>query len=88
MRGGLRPAVLFCAMSSPCQHKRMRATVIFMEPTQPGQLRHAALMIQCHECDQLFEFAGNIPEGPGVHLSENRRELRLAIIEAKTGMVQ
>lgn len=72
-------------MSTTCQHKRMRSTVLFLDPTEPGQLRQAVMTVQCHLCGQKFEFTG--VEGPGVTLSEDRQELRLAITEvAKWGI--
>jgi hypothetical protein len=71
----------------PCQHKRMRSIVVFLEPTEPGQLRRAVVTLQCHQCGAPFEFAG-IVEGPGITLSDDRRELRVAITEARKGMVQ
>jgi hypothetical protein len=70
-----------------CQHKRMRAMVLFLEPTPDQDGRRAVLSVQCHLCGQLFEFAG-ITDGPGVTLSADRRELRLAITEGRKGMVQ
>lgn len=68
----------------PCQHKRMRSVVVFLDPTEPGQLRHAVVTLQCHECGAPFEFVG-VVEGPGVTLSADRRELRVAIAEARKG---
>lgn len=60
--------------------------VLFLEPTEPGQLRRAVMTVQCHLCGQPFEFVG--VEGPGVTLSEDRRQLRLAITEARKGSIQ
>jgi hypothetical protein len=71
----------------PCLHKRMRSIVVFLEPTDPGQLRRAVVTLQCHQCGEPFEFAG-VVEGPGITLSEDRRELRVAITEARGGRVQ
>lgn len=71
----------------PCDHKRMRSIVVFLEPTEPGQLRRAVVALRCHQCGQPFEFAG-VAEGPGITLSADRRELRVAITEAREGMVQ
>jgi hypothetical protein len=68
-----------------CKHKRMRSIVLFLEPTPDQELRRAVMTIQCHLCGQPFEFAG--VEGPGVTLSEDRRELRLTITEARKGLV-
>jgi len=70
-----------------CAHKRIRSIVLFLESTPDQDLRRAVMTIQCHLCGQPFEFVG-IPEGPGLTLSADRRELRLAITESRQGMVQ
>lgn len=74
-------------MQASCQHKRMRSVVVFLEPTEPGQLRRAVVTVQCHQCGVPFEFAG-VTEGPGIALGADRRELRVAITEARQGRVQ
>ena len=86
--GGLRAAcAILEPMKEPCRHKRIRSVVLFLEPTELDQLRRAVVTIQCKECGQPFEFVG-VPEGPGVTLTEDRRELRLAITEASQWRVQ
>jgi hypothetical protein len=74
------------AMIEPCRHKRIRSIVLFIEPTEPNQLRRAVIHIQCHVCGQPFEFVG--VEGPGVTLSADRREMRVDISEASQWRVQ
>jgi hypothetical protein len=69
-----------------CLHKRKRSMVIFLEPSSEQELPVAVLRIQCHECGQPFEFAG-YTDSPGFALSEDRLELRMAITEARKGMV-
>jgi hypothetical protein len=69
-----------------CLHKRKRSTVVFLQPNHEQSLPVAVLTIQCHECGQPFEFAGT--PGAGMTLSENRRELRATITEARKGLVQ
>jgi hypothetical protein len=70
-----------------CPHKRMRSVVVFLDPTEPHQLRRAVITLQCHLCGTPFEFAG-VVEGPGITLSADRKELRVAISEAVEGLVQ
>jgi hypothetical protein len=70
-----------------CQHKRIRSTTIFLEPTEPAQLRHAVVTFQCHQCGTPFEISA-IPLVPSIALSADLRELRVAITEARKGMVQ
>jgi hypothetical protein len=67
-----------------CPHKRMRSVVVFLEP---HPLRRAVITLQCHLCGTPFEFAG-VVEGPGITLSADRKELRVAISEAVEGLVQ
>ena len=72
---------------SLCRHKRKRAIIIFLEPTDPDQLPCVVMRIQCHECGLPFEFVG-IQIGPNVILSADRRELRLSITEATQCRIQ
>jgi hypothetical protein len=74
-------------MPTSCKNKRMRSIVLFLEPTPDQEMRRAVMTIQCHLCGQLFEFVG-IPEGEGVTLSADRRELRVAITEGRKWRVQ
>jgi hypothetical protein len=71
-----------------CPHKRMRSTVVFLEPTGPDEHRVAVMTISCHECGTPFEFATDLILTPGVKISEDRRELRAEITEASNWMVQ
>lgn len=73
-------------MLSTCQHKRLRSILVFLEPDAGDPHRTAVLTIQCRDCAQPFEFGGI--HGPGAALSEDRQELRLAIMEVRRGMVQ
>lgn len=75
-------------MNSLCRHKRMRSTVVFLEPTEPDQLPCTVMRIQCHECGRPFEFATDIIEAAGITVSADRRELRLSITEASQWRVQ
>lgn len=70
-----------------CLHKRLRSTVIFLEPTEPDQHRVAVITIACRDCAAPFEFAADLVTS-GIQLSEDRREMRMEITEAVKGMVQ
>jgi hypothetical protein len=72
-------------MKDPCRHTRIRATVVFLEPTGPDEPRRLAITATCDLCEQPFEFVG--VEGPGTKLSDDRRELGLTITEATTWRV-
>jgi hypothetical protein len=63
----------------------MRTSVVFLEPTEPGEPRRLAITAMCHECEHPFEFVG--VEGPGTMLSEDRTELGLTITETATWRV-
>jgi hypothetical protein len=71
-----------------CLHKRMRSTVVFLEPTGPDQHRVAVMTISCHECGAPFEFATDLVETNGLKISRDRRELRIEVTEASSWRVQ
>jgi hypothetical protein len=58
-------------MKDPCRHTRMRITVVFLEPTEPGEPRRLGNYRVCAECEQPFEFVGD--RGTRHRLSEDRR---------------
>lgn len=72
---------------SGCQHARMRSVTVFLEPTEVHQLSVAVVTIRCEDCGADFEFV-DIRSSEHVKISEDRRELRLSIVEASKGMVQ
>lgn len=84
-RGHTSRVVFLERMKDPCRHTRVRTTVVFLEPTEPGESRQLAISAMCDECEQPFEFVG--VEGPGTRLSEDRRELGLTITEGATWRV-
>lgn len=72
-------------MEESCQHKRLRPVATFPDTDNGKAQRVALIRIHCNDCDKPFEFVGI--EGPGALISSDRRQLLLAISEARDGLI-
>lgn len=67
-----------------CPHRRMRSIAVFLPDN--GRPACVALTVQCHQCGQPFEFVG-IQSSETVLVSEDRREVRILILESDEGEI-
>ena len=66
---------------TPCDHSRLRSNALILRD-RAGRPEAISLSVACHECGELFQFAG-IETTSTVLVSEDRDEVRL-LIEPQT----